>query len=108
MHNVFATRWRKTKRRADLMPEDREAEPTVAPAQEAKAEMRDVLRGLAMLPEEQRQVVLLVAVEGFRYEEVADMLGVPIRTIMSRLSRARDRLGRFVQGRERPLLRRVK
>ena len=86
MHNVFATRWRRTKRRADLMPEDAEAEPTVAPNQEANAEIRDVLRGLATLPEEQRQVILLVAVEGFRYEDVADMLGVPIGTIMSRLS----------------------
>ena len=59
------------------MPEDREVEAAVAPAQEAKAEIRDVLRGLATLPEEQRQVILLVAVEGFRYEEVADSSEFP-------------------------------
>jgi RNA polymerase sigma-70 factor (ECF subfamily) len=68
------------------------------------------MRGLDTLPEDQRQVILLVAVEGFQYDEVARMLDIPIGTVMSRLSRARDRLGRFMQGnaQERPMLRRVK
>jgi RNA polymerase sigma-70 factor, ECF subfamily len=67
-----------------------------------------VLRGLDALPDDQRQVLLLIAVEGFQYDEVARMLDVPTGTIMSRLSRARDRLRDFIEGRERPALRRVK
>ena len=50
---------------------------------------RDVLAGLDALPEEQRSVLLLVGVEDLSYEEAAQVLGVPLGTVMSRLSRAR-------------------
>lgn len=53
-----------------------------------------VLREVAMLPEAQRGVVFLVYVEGLSYREAADVLGVPIGTIMSRLAAARDSLAR--------------
>jgi RNA polymerase sigma-70 factor, ECF subfamily len=108
MHNLYVSRWRRMKRRAQVTPDDAEAEFAVPPSQPASAEMQDVLRGLDTLPEEHRQVILLVAVEGFQYSEVASLLGVPIGTVMSRLSRARDRLRDFAEGRERPALRRVK
>jgi len=49
-------------------------------------------RAIARLPEEQRQVILLVGLEGMRYEEVADVLGIPIGTVRSRLSRGRETL----------------
>jgi RNA polymerase sigma-70 factor (ECF subfamily) len=70
--------------------------------------MRDALRCLASLPEEQRQVLLLVTVEGFAYVDVAGILGIPVGTVMSRLSRARDKLRDFVEGKEQPMLRTVK
>jgi RNA polymerase sigma-70 factor, ECF subfamily len=108
MHNLHVSRWRRWRGRREVAAEDVEAELTVPAGQPASTEMRLALRGLARLPEEQRQVLLLVAVEGFRYDEVARMLDVPIGTVMSRLSRARDRLREFVEGRERPQLRRVK
>ncbi|MGH7043359.1 MAG: sigma-70 family RNA polymerase sigma factor [Acetobacteraceae bacterium] len=108
MHNLYVSRWRRLKRRPEVAVSDVEAELAMPPSQPASAEMRDVLRGLARLPEDQRQVLLLVAVEGFQYGEVANMLGVPIGTVMSRLSRARDRLRDFMEGRGRPHLRRVK
>jgi RNA polymerase sigma-70 factor (ECF subfamily) len=108
MHNIFASRWRRVRNQARLLAEHGEPEAIIAAPQQASAEMRDVLRGLDTLPDEQREVILLIAVEGFRYDEVAAMLGVPIGTVMSRLSRARDRLSQFVQGQERPMLRRVK
>jgi RNA polymerase sigma-70 factor (ECF subfamily) len=108
MHNIFASRWRRMRNRARLLAEHTETEAIIAAPQQASAEMRDVLRGLDTLPDEQREVILLVAVEGFHYDEVASMLGIPIGTVMSRLSRARDRLSQFVQGQERPMLRRVK
>ena len=57
-----------------------------------EAEGRDITKALATLVEEQRAVLLLVMLEGLSYREVADIQGVPIGTVMSRLSRARDRL----------------
>jgi len=60
------------------------------------------------LPEEQRSVLLLVSVEDLSYAEVAGILGIPIGTVMSRLSRARERLRQSVDGETYPALRRVK
>jgi RNA polymerase sigma-70 factor (ECF subfamily) len=108
MHNLYVNRWRRTKARAESTSEDAGADVPVPPAQQASSEMRDIMRGLETLAPDQRQVILLVAVEGFEYAEVAAMLGVPIGTVMSRLSRARDRLRDFVEGRPQPVLRRVK
>lgn len=108
MHNLYVNRWRRMKLRTQIAAENAEPDLAVPPSQQASVEIQDVLRGLASLPEEQRQIVLLVAVEGFQYGEVAAMLGIPVGTVMSRLSRARDRLREIVEGRERPLLRRVK
>ena len=51
---------------------------------------------MAKLPEEQRSVILLVGLEGMRYEEVAEVLGVPVGTIRSRLSRGRESLRRLM------------
>ena len=50
------------------------------------------------LPEEQRQVVLLVGYEGLAYREAAEVLEVPIGTVMSRLSRGREALRRMMNG----------
>ncbi len=48
---------------------------------------------MAALPEEQRSVLILVAIEGYAYRDAAEVLGVPVGTVMSRLGRARARLG---------------
>jgi hypothetical protein len=48
------------------------------------------------LPEEQRSVILLVGLEGMRYEEVAEVLDVPVGTVRSRLSRGREALRRLM------------
>ena len=65
---------------------------------------------LAQLPMEQRQVVLLVGLEQLTYAEAAEALEVPIGTVMSRLSRGRDRLRQLLdeRGSGRNGLRRVK
>ncbi len=52
----------------------------------------EIMRLIALLPDDQRAVLLLVAVEEFSYSEAAQTLGVPIGTVMSRLARARERL----------------
>src|SRR2546423_5187006 len=59
-------------------------------------ELRDLERALAKLPHEQREVILLVGLEGMRYEQVAEILDVPIGTVRSRLSRGRDQLRRLM------------
>jgi RNA polymerase sigma factor (sigma-70 family) len=61
---------------------------------------RELDPALARLPSEQREVVLLVGLEGMPYESVAQILGVPIGTVRSRLSRGRERL-RELMGRDR-------
>jgi RNA polymerase sigma-70 factor (ECF subfamily) len=53
----------------------------------------EIIAAVERLPEAQRIVMLLVAVEGLSYSEAAEVLGVPIGTIMSRLSRARQTIG---------------
>ncbi len=75
-----------------------ETEPmlTRAPQQGKRLELRDLERAMAKLPEEQRSVILLVGLEGMRYEEVAEVLGVPVGTIRSRLSRGREALRRLM------------
>ena len=71
------------------------------------AEGRDIERALSTLVEEQRSVLLLVMLEGMSYREVADIQGVPIGTVMSRLARARAHVRASIEG-QRPALRRVK
>jgi RNA polymerase sigma-70 factor (ECF subfamily) len=69
---------------------------TVQSTQGASLKLRDLDRALAKLPEEQRQVLLLVGLEGMRYEEVATVLDVPVGTVRSRLSRGREMLRRLM------------
>ncbi|HEU5273687.1 MAG TPA: sigma-70 family RNA polymerase sigma factor [Xanthobacteraceae bacterium] len=82
---------------------DDDAPDTAGP----EAGMRDIARALASLVEEQRAVLLLVVLEGLTYREVAEVQGVPVGTVMSRLARARAHIRAFLDG-ERPALRRVK
>ena len=70
--------------------------------------MKDLGFRLQQLPEDQRQVLLLVTVEGFRYKEVAKIMNIPLGTVMSRLSRARSTLHDLMNGTTRPILREVK
>ena len=64
-------------------------------------ELRDLERALAKLSREQREVILLVGLEGMRYDQVAEILNVPIGTVRSRLSRGRNELRRLMGIEER-------
>src|SRR5579864_8353058 len=68
----------------------------------ATLQLRDLEAAIAKLPQEQRQVILLVGLEGMRYEEVAQILGIPVGTVRSRLSRGRDQLRRLMESGEAP------
>jgi RNA polymerase sigma-70 factor (ECF subfamily) len=86
MHNVHVNRVRAA-RPTDLIDDEM---PELA--QRASLVVRDLDRSIARLPAEQRAVLLLVTLEEMSYEEVARTLDVPIGTVMSRLSRAREKL----------------
>jgi RNA polymerase sigma-70 factor (ECF subfamily) len=78
---------------ADGVPVEKVA-PTLAAVSDPTAalQIRDLERAMAALPEGQRQVILLVGLEGMSYEEVATILGIPVGTVRSRLSRGRETL----------------
>jgi hypothetical protein len=65
-------------------------------AQVASLQLRDVRRAMTRLPVEQRQVLLVVGLEGMNYDEAASVLGVPIGTVRSRLSRGRTMLRKLL------------
>jgi RNA polymerase sigma-70 factor, ECF subfamily len=65
---------------------------TCAPDQAARLELRDVERALAKLPEEQRSVILLVGLEGMRYDQAASIANLPVGTVRSRVARGRETL----------------
>lgn len=107
MHNLFVSQYRTRRRRPTVVPIGDWDQPVESGA-EGRLSMRDILAALAELPSEQRAVVLLVGVEDFSYEQAARILDVPIGTIMSRLSRGRDKLRRAMEGEKPGMLRRVK
>jgi RNA polymerase sigma-70 factor (ECF subfamily) len=69
------------------------------PTQSDRLELMDIERSLKQLPDEQREVLLLVALEEMSYADIAAALGIPIGTVMSRLSRGRERLRQVMEGR---------
>ncbi len=96
MHNVHVNQVRASRDHAVL--DDEGPEMAVAAVQGASLEIRDLERALALLSPEQREVLLLIALEDMSYAEVAAMLDIPIGTVMSRLSRAREKLRAQMHG----------
>jgi RNA polymerase sigma-70 factor (ECF subfamily) len=110
LHNLAMDRLRQNKRRGVAEPIDMLHEARLAtPAhQDAAIACDDMLALLAALPEDQRSVILLVGIEELSYAEAALVLDVPTGTVMSRLSRGRERLRRMMAGEKlatRPALR---
>ncbi|MGF6261553.1 RNA polymerase sigma-70 factor (ECF subfamily) [Paraburkholderia youngii] len=102
MHNVFANQARKAAARAVHVAVDddsiAESELSVPSGPTRSLEMRDLDYALQRLPVEQREVVLLVGLEEMSYADVALALNIPIGTVMSRLSRGRERLRALMAG----------
>lgn len=101
MHNLHVDSYRRP-RVSTVEMNDETPEVPVAPAQEDRLAVRDLQAALEMLPVEQKQVVLLVALEDMAYADVAQSLRIPIGTVMSRLSRGRERLRALMEGRDVP------
>ena len=100
MHNLFVNGVRSAASRLSVATDDDEFARHPGPSADPSARLaiRDLDAALARLPPDQREVLLLVAVEDTPYEEAARILGIPVGTVMSRLSRARDRLRRLLAG----------
>ena len=96
MHNVHVNKVRSS-RPLDPLDEELPQLAQRAPQGDALLE-RDLDRSIALLPAEQRAVLLLVTLEEMSYEEVARTLGIPAGTVMSRLSRAREKLRVMMHG----------
>jgi len=102
LHNLAMTRLRRVARQPPMVPIEREEAASSRAMQEARLHCQDMLDALAQLPDEQRSVLLLVAVEDLSYKEVAQVLDIPVGTVMSRLSRARERLHKLLSGEVAP------
>jgi RNA polymerase sigma-70 factor (ECF subfamily) len=111
LHNIYVDGVRRQVRRPAHVGLDK-----LGPAQSTPAASvgvaRDLEAALHQLPTEQRQCVLLIGLEGLSYAQTAEILGVPVGTVMSRLARGRDRLRNLMDGDGvgggKPVLRRVK
>lgn len=93
LHNQYVNEIRRTVKEGTVV-ELSEVDEQLArpPAQDKVLEWRDVRRALGQLTEGQRQAVVLIGLDGWSYDRVAEVTGVPVGTIRSRLSRGRDRL----------------
>jgi len=99
LHNLAVNRLKQMSRRGEHLPFEKLDESVFArqPTQEDNLMRRDIIQALEQLPEEQRSVLLLVSVEDLSYSQTAAVLAIPIGTVMSRLSRARDRLRQILE-----------
>jgi RNA polymerase sigma-70 factor (ECF subfamily) len=98
MHNVYVNQLRSRAAYPAVSLDESEINLLDRAAQTDRLEIRDLDVAIRKLPDEQREVLLLVALEQLSYEETARVLGIPIGTVMSRLSRARERLRRLLDG----------
>ena len=102
MHNVFVNQLKARKIMYEVEIDDSIAAPI---STVTGTDLMDLERALGALSPEQREVVLLIALEDMTYAEVGRALGIPIGTVMSRLSRGRDKLRRLMEGESKATLR---
>ena len=103
MHNQHVNNVRQGRREETAVDFDEISSTLIATNDPTAAcQLRELDRGLARLPEEQREVILLVGLEGIRYDEAAAILNVPIGTVRSRLFRGRESLRKLMDMDEGP------
>ncbi len=103
MHNVFVNQLVRGRRQASAGTVDiDEVAHELRAADTDPANSLDLQRCLLRLPQDQRAVLLLISMEGMSYVEAAKIIGIPIGTVMSRLSRARARLQELLDAPARP------
>jgi RNA polymerase sigma-70 factor (ECF subfamily) len=92
LHNVHVNHLRRQRRAPPKAPLEDAVDTVALGSAEMSEEVRSVGRAFQELPGDHREVLVLVAVEQLSYRQTAELLGIPIGTVMSRLSRARDGL----------------
>ncbi len=102
MHNLYLNGRRSVAARPVAVPVE-DVEHTLADTPSRRDELMDLQRCLLQLPDDQRSVLLLVGMEDMSYAQAAQVLGLPIGTVMSRLSRARVRLRELMEAPARPV-----
>ncbi len=107
--NLYRNELRSARRRGEhVSVETLLVEPAVAPAQPGRIALAEMARAIDALSAEQREALLLVVLEGMSYGEAAQVIGVPLGTLMSRLGRARAALRTLTGAGDEPRLRTVK
>jgi RNA polymerase sigma-70 factor, ECF subfamily len=97
MHNQYVNSVRRSVRQREVIVVEKVT--LASPARQLPTlELRELESAIARLSEEQRETLLLVTLEGMKYEEVAQVCDVPIGTVRSRLNRAREELRRMTEG----------
>jgi RNA polymerase sigma-70 factor, ECF subfamily len=103
LHNVYVGDRRKLARRPSVVPIDSEEWRLEAPSNQVPTvQLGELDRAISTLPEHQRMTLLLVGLQGMAYEEVAQIMGVPLGTVRSRLSRARHSLQELLDAAQLP------
>ena len=103
MHNQYVNTVRRQARETATVDVEQVSSTLVATTDPTSSwQLRELDRALARLPDEQREVVLLVGLEGVAYDSAAQILGVPIGTVRSRLSRGRETLRGLMERQEEP------
>ena len=97
MHNLRVDQLRRGTLGTHSLDDDACDVPTRA-TQSDRLEVMDLESALRQLPDDQREVLLLVALEEMSYADIAAALSIPIGTVMSRLSRGRERLRQIMEG----------
>lgn len=108
LRNLYIDSYRTRQRRGVHAPIEGALTVAVTTDQEGALDARDALAALDHLSEDQKTILLLIGVEDFSYEEASRILGIPLGTVMSRLSRARQRLRTVMETGRSTFLRRVK
>jgi RNA polymerase sigma-70 factor, ECF subfamily len=96
LRNTYYSLHRKRGREIQDVDGEHAARVAVAPAQEGMMDLADFRKALAQLPAEQREVLIMVGATGLSYEEAAEICGVAVGTIKSRVNRARVRLSELL------------
>jgi len=96
LHNLSMTRLQMRSRQSRALPIEEGRDFVHPPLQENNLHAQDIIKALSRLSDDHKTLLLLVAVEDFSYEEAAQILNIPIGTVMSRLSRARSRLHKIL------------